>query len=110
MAEILSNALSFAQSMHCDVEATQLAVAFRWTDLVGRFLLADGGPYQYCSAAAAVPPEVTSTAIIPLEVPNTALAPWVEQLVRPLFAVFGGAEITRRVIDEITREKIETRL
>jgi hypothetical protein len=109
VAEILSIALSFAQSMHCDVETVQLAVAFRWTNLQERWLLADG-PRQYCSPGQAVQPTVMSTALIPLDVPNTALSPWVEQLVRPLFAVFGGAEIARRVIDEITQDKIETRL
>jgi hypothetical protein len=101
VAEIMSIASSFARTMGCDEATTQLAFNFRWSKLEGRWLTASGERRNFCSRAPAVQNEVITGVVVPLEVPNTALTPWVEQVVRPLFVVFGGTEISTHTIDEI---------
>lgn len=107
VAEIMSIASSFAQSLGCDEAATQLAFAFRWTGVANHWLTASGDRRHFCSRAPALENEVMVYTEFPLEVPNTALTPWVERVVRPLFALFGGTEIATRTIDEIVTATIQ---
>jgi hypothetical protein len=110
VAEIISVALSFAQSMGCDPLKTSLAFAFRWTKLKGRHLTSRVQPQRaFRSREPASQDEVVTVLTVPLDTPRTAIAPHVGPAVRNLFALFGGTEFESRVIEEIVDEALQIR-
>jgi hypothetical protein len=108
IAEILSNALSFAQAMECDEHTTSLAFAFRWSGLKGRNLSSWACPGRHFYSRGESHQDIITTKVaVPLESTLSGLAPFVEKAVVPLFSLFGGMKFESSVIEGIVRETLQ---
>lgn len=107
LAEIISVALSFGRTIGCDPTKTNVTFAFRWTRLAGRFLArwADRRSF-FRSVGKAQQNEFTTDITVPLDLPQSAIASRVEEVVRPLFALFGGHEVSSGLIKDIVEERL----
>jgi hypothetical protein len=109
-AEVIAVGLEFARAMGCNPDKTKLAFAFKWTKLRERSLVSWVNPERSIwGQSPAYQDEVLEFVNIPLETPPSALAQYVNQAVSPLFAVFGGFELSIDVIEDLTRRLIERR-
>jgi len=110
-AEAMAVGLAFAKAMGCETDKTQLAFAFRWNKLKDRQLNSWVSPMRLVRVTSpAYDDEVSSFVNVPLDTSLSALGAFVHQAVQPLFAVFGGYEISVDVVEELTRRLIERRL
>ena len=97
--------------MGCDPEYTGLEFGFRWTRLRGRQLSSWAQPRRYISSGRQpYQDEVLSRVTIPLETPDNALAQYVVTVIRPLFEVFDGFEISNEVVEDLVQQLTERRL
>lgn len=109
-AEVISVCLAFARALGCDEKATSLAFAFRWRGLKGRYLTSWVEPsLSLGSRDSSRQDSVTTHVLVPLETPRTAIAPYVEKLVTPLFALFAGLPLESSVIEGIVNKTIGRR-
>ena len=108
-AESIAVGLAFAKAMDCDPEKTQLAFGFRWTKLKERQLVAWTTPRFIPPGFFAYQNEVIAFIEVPLETPLSALGEFVNQAVKPLFEVFNGFELSKDVVEDLTRKTIERR-
>ena len=110
-AEAIAVGIAFAKAMGCDVEKTQLAFGFRWTKLSGRELGSWIEPTRYLRPiGSAYQDEVSVFVEVPLGTPLSALGEYVNRAVKPLFEIFNGRELSKDIIEDLTRETIERRL
>ena len=110
-AEAIAVGIAFAKAMGCDPEDTTLAFAFRWTRLRGRQLVSWANPGRYISPGRqAYQDEVVVVVNVPLDTPLSALGEYVNQIVQPLYEIFGGFSLSRDVVEDLTRRLIERRL
>jgi hypothetical protein len=105
VAEVISIALAFARALGCNEAETSLAFAFRWSGLANRQLT---GGFIRGGGASHQKSKTTST-IVPLETPQSAIAPHVDKLVAPLFALFGGMVFEPSVIREFVNKALGQR-
>ncbi len=99
IAEIISVALSFARSMGCDEKNTTLAFAFRWSGLCDRDLACWAQPDRsFFPRGKSHQDRILTQTVVPLETPPSNLATYVEQVVAPLFVLFGGMRFHSSVI------------
>ena len=107
-AEAIAVGIAFAKAMSCDVEKTQLAFGFRWTKLNGRELVSWIEPTRHLRPiGSAYQDEVSVFIEVPLETPLSALGEYVNQAVKPLFEIFNGFELSKDVIEDLTRKTIK---
>ncbi len=108
-AEAIAAGIAFAKAMGCDAEKTQLAFGFRWTELNGRELVSWIEPGRRIGYAgpAAYQEEVSAFVKVPLETPLSALGEYVNRAVKPLFEVFNGFELSKDVVEDLTRKTIK---
>ena len=110
-AEAMAVGIAFAKAMGCDPEKTQLAFGFRWTKLNGRELISWTEPGRRIRHAGRAYQDGVFVPIeVPLETPLSALGEVVSQAIKPLFRVFDGFELSKDVVEDLTRETIERRL
>ena len=110
-AEAIAVGIAFAKAMNCDPEKVQLAFGFRWTGLRGRQLTSWVEPTRHIfPGITAYQDEITAFVKVPLETPLSALGEFVSQAIKPLFRVFDGFELSKDVVEDLTRETIERRL
>ncbi|QDU49995.1 AlbA family DNA-binding domain-containing protein [Gimesia panareensis] len=106
-AEIISTIISFAKELGVKPESTSLAIAMRWRNIEGRHLTSWVEPQRmFRSTSISHQNEITTSATVPLDTPANAIAPYVEKIVKPLFALFGGTKIENNIIDEIVQKTI----
>ena len=111
VAEAIAVGLAFAKAMGCDLEKTQLAFGFRWTELKERNLVSWVEPTRHIwPGGPAYQDEVFVFVEVPLEIPLSALGEHVNKAVKPLFEVFNGFELGADVVEDLTRKTIERRL
>jgi hypothetical protein len=111
VAEIISIGLAFARALKCDEKQTALAFAIRWNGLSNRQLTSWAEPGRlFRGGGASQQDSKTTTALVPLETPQSAIAPYVQSLVAPLFALFGGMAFEQNVIEEIVKKTLGQRL
>ncbi len=109
-AEIISIGLAFARALGCKEEETSLAFAFRWNGLARRQLTSWVDPGRFFRGrGVSHQNSITTGAIVPLETPQSAIAPHVEKLVAPLFALFGGMTFEPSVIEGIVSKTLGNR-
>lgn len=109
--EAIAVGTAFAKAMGCDLESTNLAFAFKWTGLKGRILTSWANPRRYISSGrTAYQDDVLSFVFVPLETPLSAITEYVMQSVKPLFEVFNGFDLSKEVLEDMTRSLIERRL
>ena len=109
-AEGIAVSLSFAKAM-CSEEGAILSVTFRWSDLKNRELSSWANPGRYLSySRIAYQDSVVKTVEIPLDVTDAVLIDYVSLVVRPLFEVFQGFELSNSIIEELVRKLLERRL
>ena len=110
-AEAIAVGIAFAKAMNCDPEKVQLAFGFRWTGLRGRQLTSWVEPTRHIfPGITAYQDEITAFVKVPLETPLSALGEFVSQAIKPLFRVFDDFELSKDVVEDLTRETIERRL
>jgi hypothetical protein len=110
-AEAIGVGIAFAKAMGCDSEETQLAFAFKWTRLQGRELVSWAIPNRMLSRGwTAYQDEVISYVQVPLDTPLSALPDFVFQVTEPLFQVFDGFLLNKKVIEDLTNKVIERKL
>jgi hypothetical protein len=105
-AEALAVSLAFAKAMQAVPDKTSLKFAFRWNHLKGRILASWADPGRSVYGAAAEQASITSFITVPMNTAFSALGPYVFQLTRPLFELFGGSDIKAPVIEEIVKKAI----
>jgi hypothetical protein len=111
VAEVISTGLSFARTLGCDEAETLLIFAFRWTGLAGRELTSWVEPMRsFRLRVASTQNQLCIHIVVPLGTPPDGIPPHVENAVRDLFALFGGAEVSSRVIEEIALQRIRERM
>ena len=111
IAEAIAVGIAFAKAMGYDLEKTQLAFGFRWTELKERNLVSLVEPTRHIwPRGPAYQDEVFVFVEVPLETPLFALGAHVNKAVKPLFEVFNGFELGDDVVEDLTRKTIERRL
>lgn len=111
-AEAIAVGIAFAKSMGCLPEETTLAFAFKWTKLKGRKISSwarSNFGRSIPSIHSAYQDEVITFANVPLDTPLSAISQYVNQIVKPLFEIFGGFTLSEDSIEDITRKLIERR-
>lgn len=107
VAEMASEVMSFARTMGCDPESTELHCSFRWKKMRGRRLASlSGNGIDSILSGKARQDEVTTSISIPLQIPRSGLPPYIESAVSPLFQVFGGDTISSEVMAELAAQTI----
>lgn len=110
-AEAIAVGIAFAKAMNCNPEKIQLAFSFRWTGLQGRQLTSWVEPTRHIfPGRTAYQDEIITFVKVPLETPLSALGEFVSQAINPFFGVFGGFELSKDVVEDLTRKTIERRL
>jgi len=110
-AEAIGVGLAFAKALKCDPEKTQLAFAFKWKKLQGRELISwVNTERQIWPGLTAYQDEIISYVQIPLETPLSALSEFVNQVTEPLFQVFDGFSLNKKIIGDLTNKVIERTL
>lgn len=111
VTEMIAIGLSFTAALGADPQTTSLAYSFRWRNLAGRALTCWVDPTRFFRAAAvAHQNEIVTTATVPLETPRAAIAPLVFDVTEPLFALFGGMQFQKSVIEGIVQDVVQRRL
>ena len=101
VAEALGTAWTFAQQLAADPDRSSMIASVKWSNLRGRVLLSWSEPARdIWGGTKAYEDAVTSEVQVPLGAARTALAPYVDSLVQPLFAIF-GANLPPAVVQEI---------
>lgn len=86
-------------------------VAFKWTRLQGRELVSWANPERHIwPGQTAYQNEVISCVQVPLETPLSALSEFVYQATEPLFQVFDGFSLNKKIIEDLTKKVIERKL
>ena len=110
-AEAIAVGRSFATSMGCDPESTILEFAFRWKGLRGRALSSWANSARHLSVTAhAVQDTITCRVSVPLISAPDTMVDQTNQVVTPLFALFGGFELSRSVVEGLVIKLLERRL
>jgi hypothetical protein len=109
-AEAIAVGIEFAKSMGCLPEETTLAFAFKWTKLAERRLSSRTNLLQWIPGVLAHQNEVITFVNVPLDIPLSALSQYVNQVVKPLFEVFEGFNLSKDVVEDMTRNLIERKL
>lgn len=110
-AEAIGVGLAFAKAMKCEPEKTQLVFAFKWTKLQGRELISWVNPERYIGPGrTAYQDEVVSFVHVPLDTPLSALPEFVYQVTEPLFQVFDGFALNKKIVEDLTNKVIERKL
>lgn len=110
VAESIAVGLAFARSMGCSIDTT-LGFGFRWVGLRDRMLSSWAQPARFIPPGRqAYQDEVIEIVHVPLDLPLSALPTYVEAIVKPLFAVFDGFDISRNVIADLVERLISRRL
>ena len=110
-AEAIAVGIAFAKAMGCDSENTQLAYAFKWSNLRDRRLVSWANPGRYVSPGrSAYQDEVLSFISVPLETPLSAIGDYVNKIVQPLFEIFDGFALSIDVIEDLTQRLIQRKL
>jgi hypothetical protein len=110
-AEVIGVGLAFAKAMKCEPEKTQLVFAFKWTKLQERELVSWVNAERYISPGrTAYQDEVVSFVQVPLDTPLSALPEFVYQATEPLFQVFDGFALNKKIVEDLTNKLIERKL
>lgn len=111
VAEVIGVGLAFARAMKCEPEKTQLAFAFKWTKLQGRELVSWVNPGRHIwPGQTAYQDEVNSFVEVPLDAPLSVLSDFVFQVTEPLFQVFDGFSLNKKVVEDLTDRLIQRKL
>lgn len=110
VAEVIAVALSMVNALGWTDDA-RLGIAFRWTKLGGRQILAWANPLVTITEGHISHMSQTQTFVeIPANTPLSAIAPYVEEATRGLFVVFDGYALPSQTIEHWTQRLIERRL
>lgn len=101
IAEAVAVGLSFAKALNWTPEETTLGFAARWDKLAGRTLQSWANPMAYIGGHGEASDDTAiSYTELRLDTPTNAIAPAVEELVRPLFILFGGFEMPQPAVEQ----------
>jgi hypothetical protein len=110
-AEAIAVPLEFIRAMGGTSDDTQVAFCFRWRGLKGRRLSTWANPNRmlWDDDLTAYQDEVTASIVVPLSAAKTSIPAYTNEVVRPVFEVFGGAEISPSVVDEMVTSMLTRR-
>lgn len=109
VAEAISVAIAFANSMGYPAESTTLDFAFRWSGLQGRQLTTyDSGPYVSPGRVSG-DDEVLSHLNVSLDLSPTSIPSLVPDVVGELFSAFGGMVFPKQFIEKIAAARLSRR-
>jgi hypothetical protein len=111
VTEVISTGLSFARSLGCDEAKTSMIFGFRWAGLQGRHLTswADRRRRFRPFGGMSNQDQIVRPLTVPLETPPAGIAPHVENVVRGVFALFGGREFESWIIEDIVKDTLRQR-
>ncbi|MGB5833272.1 MAG: hypothetical protein WBG92_14935 [Thiohalocapsa sp.] len=110
-AEAIAVGIAFAKGMGCEAKNTALGLAFRWTRLKGRVLTSWAQPDRgIFRRHEAYQDEVIAFVNVPLDTPMSALGEYVNEVVQPLYELFGGFSLSKDAVDDLTRSMVERKL
>ncbi|MCE0497329.1 MAG: ATP-binding protein [Methylacidiphilales bacterium] len=107
--EALLVPLAFAKAMGCDPDACSINYRFSWARLKDRGLTCWSDMRRAMYFGKAGQESIHTLVKVPLSVAPAAIAPYVHQVVVPLFELFGGTEIKLSVITSIVDEMLKRR-
>jgi hypothetical protein len=99
VAEALAVGLSLAQGIGWDADTTMLGFAFQWAKISGRRLEPWANPSVIINGGTAHQDQIVTSVELPLDTPTSAIAPFVDEVTRPLFALFDGYRIPLAAIE-----------
>jgi hypothetical protein len=111
MAEAVAVGLAFSRALNWHTEPTTLGFAARWTRLQGRTLAAWANPMAYISPRGTASDDIAvGYTQLRSDTPPNAIAPAVQELVQPLFVLFGGFEMPRQSVEGWVQRLLERSL
>lgn len=109
VTEVIAVILLFAK-MFCGSEAAnEVTFSFRWRGLAKRWLWFRSGR-TLINRRQATQDEIVTHATIPVATPVQAIGLQVENVIKPVFRLFGGWEFESDVILEIVTDRLKRRL
>jgi hypothetical protein len=111
VAETLLTGLAVAATLGAATPDHQATFAFHWTGLSGRQLvrLIAAGFVRHHHRVARDDSPAPSVVTIPADTAPSAIAPYVEEILRPVFEVFGGEAIDRVDVERLVQALLERR-
>lgn len=111
ISEVLAVGVNFGRAMDWNSDGSA-GFAFKWSGLENRQLNDWANPLQMLALGSrrSVTKEVDSFVEVPIGTPHNALAPYLMEVVAPLFAVFDGYQISDSVAEHALRRLLERRL
>ena len=108
IAEAIATGLSFANAMDYDIEHSNVAFAFRWTQMSGRSLVAWANPQRMLrSTPECSEDEIVETVLVPLNTSPSAIWQYVEAVGESLLRSFGGYDrFSNDVFESIVNETL----
>jgi hypothetical protein len=107
--EALLVPLAFAKAMGCDSDQCSLDYFFSWSHLQGRELTCWSDMRRAMDSGKSGQDSFSTKVKVPLSVAPSAIAPYVHEIVRPLFELFGGTDIKLSAITSIVDEALKRR-
>jgi hypothetical protein len=110
VAETILTGLALAASFGVATADQVLTFAFRWEGLQGRQLVAlrSVGFVRHLRVAREEAAQPT-VIIVPADTALSAVAPFVEEILRPIFEIFDGEGMDRTEVEHLVRELVERR-
>ena len=105
--EALLVPLAFAKAMGCDPDQTSIDYLFSWSRLQGRGLSCWSDMRRAMYFGKAGQDSFSTKVKVPLSVAPSAIAPYVHQVVQPLFELFGGTNMKLSTISSIVDEVLK---
>jgi hypothetical protein len=110
VTEIIAIALSFARA-YCGREAkNDLVVAMRWKGLKDRFLSSARDHRAFRTPHKSKQDVKVTRTTIPLDIATNAIGLHIENLLKPVFALFGGWTFESSVLQQIISKRLGTRI
>lgn len=107
VTEILTGVLTFSKAFCGPESKNEIAVGIKWRRLSGRRLTSWAHPRRgFATRALAQDDECVSHVVLPVATPSNAVGPHVENLVKPLFRLFGGWKFDSTVLQQIVGETL----
>jgi len=103
VTEAIAVGLSFGKALGCEPSAI-LQFGFRWSRLRGRVLYPWSEPGRFIAGGTSQQDDIFTSVNIPIEMAQSAIYQSVNEVVRPLFALFEGFELEPAAIESIANK------
>jgi hypothetical protein len=109
-AEAIAVALAFIEAMGDTSEETQVAFCFRWRGLKNRTASSWANPDRLLwDAYVAHDDELTTSIVVPLAAAKSSIPAYTYEIVRKVFAIFDGLEISPEIVADMVNRMLTRR-